>query len=66
MTTSDGSELLVLETRLFPDADTVLQALAALPEGRVKREAVDAGSMTEAEWDRLLQRLLQADKVITL
>jgi hypothetical protein len=66
MTTSDGSELLVLETRLFPDADTVLQALAALPDGRVKREAVDAGSMTEAEWDRLLQRLLQADKVITL
>ncbi|MCB1759625.1 MAG: hypothetical protein KDI68_07555 [Gammaproteobacteria bacterium] len=66
MMSGDELDLLVLDTGLFADSDTVSAALAELPQTRLARMAVDPESMTTAEWDRLLQRLLQAEKVITL
>ena len=66
MTTNDKTDLLVIQTGLFPDARTVESALSALGGLHVAREAVDSEAMQANDWDRLVQHILQADKVVTL
>ena len=66
MTTNDKVDLLVIQTGLFPDTQTVEGALSALGALRIVREAVDSGAMQATDWDRLVQRIRQADKVVTL
>lgn len=62
--------LVRLDTGLFPDADTVVEALAHLDTHRPV-ECIDVGerwraSMTEQDWDHVLAALLRADRVISL
>lgn len=59
-------KFVVLETGIFPDRETLAQALAALPSAHgIHRMEMPAPS-DEAGWDRLLQALLAADRIIAL
>lgn len=62
------TRVLVLRTRLFEDHRTA-PALRSLPERfRVTELAVDGdiGAMSSADWDRVLQAVLDNDRCITL
>lgn len=60
-------EFVVLETGIFPDRATLTEALAALPASyTVRRPPVPASQDDEEEWDRLLQALLTADRIVVV
>ena len=62
------TSVLVLHTRLFEDCGTP-PALRALPEGFRSTELVidgDIGAMSTADWDRVLEAVLDNDRCITL
>lgn len=62
------TRVLVLRTRLFEDCRT-MPALRALPEGFRSTELVidgDIGAMSTADWDRVLEAVLDNDRCITL
>ena len=58
--------ILVLNTGLFPEKDALEDALAQLsPDHEITRH--DAGSgLTDDDWDRTVQALVSADRIITL
>ncbi len=60
--------LLVLRTRLFEDHRTA-PAIRSLPERFRSTEFVidgDVGAMSTADWDRVLEAVLDNDRCITL
>ncbi len=59
-------KIFVLETPLFPEKRVIENALAQLePEHEVTR--YDTGTeLTDADWDRAVQALTSADRIITL
>ena len=62
------TRVLVLRTQLFEDCRTA-PALRALPEGFRSTELVidgDVGAMSTADWDRVLEAVLDNDRCITL
>lgn len=63
-------EFVVLETGIFPDRITLteaLAALAALPACHTVRRPVMPSSQDDEEgWDRLLQALLAADRIVVV
>lgn len=60
-------EFLVLKLGIFPDAQTVEQALARLP-GDCARAEFDFSQPGggERDWDEVLDRLLAADRIIVV
>lgn len=59
--------LLVLETGLFPDQATVREALDLLAEGRdLPRHDLTRENMTDQGWDRVVDDILSARKVVTI
>ena len=60
-------EFVVLETGIFPDRATLTEALAALPACHTVRRPVMPSSQDDEEgWDRLLQALLAADRIVVV
>ena len=66
MTNSIELRLLVLYTGIFPDADTVLQALKEIDGYKVEREELTDPEMTTADWDRVLEKIIDAKKIVTV
>lgn len=60
-------EFVVLETGIFPDRSTLAEALAALPVCHTVRRPIMPSSQDDEEgWDRLLQALLAADRIVVV
>lgn len=60
-------EFVVLETGIFPDRSTLAEALAALPACHTVRRPIMPSSQDDEEgWDRLLQALLAADRIVVV
>jgi hypothetical protein len=58
--------ILQLHTGLFPDADTIVEALAGLASGdAVERIDISRPEMGEEDWDRVVEAVLASDRVIT-
>lgn len=66
MTNSSESRLLILDTGIFPDAATVLQALEEIDGYQFEREALTDQGITDADWDRVLKKILDSKKVVTV
>jgi hypothetical protein len=60
-------DVMVLRTGIFPDRETVGQALSRL-EGEHELVYVDVSSPEtgEPDWDRTLRQLLAADRIIVV
>jgi hypothetical protein len=57
----------ILETGLFPDQETMEEAVThLLPVHNVYRYDLRAVRRTDAEWDQLLDEVLAADRVFTI
>lgn len=63
---SNKHRLLVLHSGIFPDADTVALALEQLSDYQVEHEHVNGQAKTSLDWDRVLEKILDAEKVLTL
>jgi len=60
-------EILILDTGLFPDRETVSAAIAELgSDDAVERLDVTGIGADEAQWDDVVRAVLAAGKVITL
>lgn len=58
--------LLILQTDLFPDTEGVWAALDAAFAARQERLDLRRPDMEAADWDRVMERILAADRIITL
>ena len=58
--------IVVLETDLFPDAATVEAALAPAFGPGLQRFDLRRADMEETYWERVLDALLSAERVLTL
>jgi len=59
-------KIFVLNTGLFPEKVVLEEALAQLgPDHEVSRHDADAG-LDDDDWDRAVQALVSADRIITL
>lgn len=57
----------VLNTGLFPDRETMQDALSELePFHKVWQRTAMTAEMTDEHWDQLLDELLASDLIITL
>ena len=57
----------ILETGLFPDTETMEQAISHLePMHNVYRYKLNAQDKTDAQWDQLLDEIIASDRVFTL
>ena len=62
-----NDRLLVLEVGLFPDQETLGDALALIAADRdVLRHDLTRQSMTDQSWDRVVDDILSARKVVTI
>lgn len=67
MNNDNNDVLLVLNSGLFPDSGTMRQALGRMEERqRVEYRDLTDPALTPGAWDRLLQEILGAGKVVTL
>ncbi len=57
-------KMLILETGLFEDAEMLRETLAGLPG--TSSVSLHADKMKDADWDRLLEKILAADMIITI
>lgn len=65
--TGDEPKLLILETELFSDRETVRQALSeALKPGETEVIALNPNAMQEEDWDRVVDRILKTEKIVTI
>ncbi len=58
--------VIVLHTDLFPDAASVEAAAASAFGADIRRFDLRHPDMEEADWERIADALLAADRVITL
>jgi hypothetical protein len=59
-------KIFVLDTGLFSERATLEEALAALGQDHeVSRHDAEAG-LTDDDWDRAVQELVSADRIVTL
>ena len=59
-------KIFVLNTELFPEKGVLEDALTQLgPDHEISRHDVGTG-LTDEDWDRVVQALASADRVITL
>lgn len=65
-TTVDSIEVLVLDTGLFNDRDTLSTALRALPQSAIKSCKLEPEKMNDGDWDNILDLVLSTKRVITL
>lgn len=64
---SETMNIAVLHTHLFPDPETVAEAVTHLePHHNVYRYDVRQGGLSDDEWDQMLDEILAADRVITV
>ncbi len=66
MSDTNELELLVLECGLFPDSDTVEQAISKIDGYRIRRVRLDDADLSSEDWDQLLINILESEKVVTL
>ena len=69
MSDAAGTSVAVLRTQLFADGGEPPAALRSLPERfRINEIAIDEDveAMSEADWDRALQAVLDSDRCITV
>ena len=59
-------KIFVLNTGLFPEKGVIEDALAQLgPEHEVSRHDAEGG-LSDEDWDRAVQALVSAERIITL
>ena len=59
-------KIFVMNTGLFPEKSVLEDALAQLaPDHEVTRHDADA-ELNDVDWDRVVQALVSADRIITL
>lgn len=60
-------DVVVLNAGIFPDRETVEQALSRLPAG-CTRSIVEVSRQAsgECDWDHVLDRLLTADRIVVV
>jgi len=59
-------KILVLDSGLFPDRETIEAALTELATGhQVSCLDLTASAMIKKDWDRALTEILQADLIVT-
>lgn len=64
---TNAKELLVLSTGLFPDRQTVLEALKLTVEtDAMTLVDLDPQTMEEQDWDRVVDLILKSKKVMTI
>ena len=62
-----GKGIVVLETRLFPDRETLQGAVDSLrPGARIERFDLAPERMDRGQWDAVVRAILAADKIITV
>ncbi|MCB1903915.1 MAG: hypothetical protein KDI18_07425 [Gammaproteobacteria bacterium] len=66
MNDANQPALLILQSRLFPDSITVAQAVQLIDGSNVQWLELDSSAMSTADWDRVLEKILKSDKVVTL
>ena len=60
-------DVVVLDAGIFPDRETVEQALSRLPAGCTRSVIeVSRPDRGECDWDRVLDRLLAADRIVVV
>jgi hypothetical protein len=60
-------EVVVLKAGIFPDAEMVERALLLLPADCTQAVVdVSQAQFGESEWDKVLDRLLAADRIIVV
>lgn len=60
-------EVVVLKAGIFPDAEMVERALSLLPADCTQGVIdVSQAQFGESEWDKVLDRLLAADRIIVV
>lgn len=65
--TADNPKLLILETGLFPDRETVRQALSeTATSSDAETIELEPNAMREEDWDRVVDRILRTEKIITI
>lgn len=65
--TGDQLKLLILDTGLFSDRETVRHALSeALKPGETETIALKLNAMQEEDWDRVVDRILITEKIVTI
>ena len=59
--------ILVLHANLFQDANTVESALLKMSDNiEVKHKTLLPATMSEEDWDRILEDILSVEKIVTL
>jgi hypothetical protein len=57
---------LILDNAIFPDRDSVQEALKASVAAGDMRTLQVSGGMSDADWDRVVAVILESDKIITI
>lgn len=57
---------LILDQAIFPDRDTVQEALNASRAGGGVLTLRVSAEMNDADWDRVARAILESDKVVTV
>ncbi len=59
--------ILVIDTKLFPDQPTMARAVQAIKsKANIHTVQISGEQMDEAAWDRLLEQIISADMVLAL
>lgn len=61
-----NATLVVLDTALFQDSDTVIAAIESLDPPASQRRKLDPETMTDKDWDEILDLVLSAKRVLTI
>lgn len=59
-------EILCLETKLFPDRETLTNALNTKCSGKIETMKIDPGTMSDQEWDLVLVKIMQKELTVVL
>jgi len=66
MNNPDQPGVLLLHSGIFPDVNTLEQAILLIDGYQVEREDLTAAAMSTGDWDRVLAKILKSEKVVTL
>lgn len=59
--------MLILDLGLYPDSSSIRTLLGETgADGEVETLTLDAAAMSADEWDRVLEKILSADKCLTI
>jgi len=66
MSNTCNKNVVLLETELFDNANELLAVLKNAEDTNVEHVKLSPAQMQDADWDELIQLVLNANKVITL